>query len=137
VHTLKLAERGGVPGGWILEIVARQPDLLSRAGKGAEEGNKPGVGRLRHSVPCKAFFRRAFAILWSTCCSGARFGSRVAHGCSGSAAGSLGKANELVVDEAISDVVELVNVLHCLTLNLSFTKCWIKASVPMGTPRPM
>ena len=45
MHTLKLAERGGVPGGWILEIVARQPDLLSRAGKGAEEGNKPGVGR--------------------------------------------------------------------------------------------
>ena len=55
MHTLELAERrgvpggwiltGGVPGGWILEIVARQPDLLSRAGKGAEDGNKPGVGR--------------------------------------------------------------------------------------------
>jgi hypothetical protein len=37
---LELAERGGVPCGWILEIVARQPDLLSRAGKVAQEGNK-------------------------------------------------------------------------------------------------
>jgi hypothetical protein len=36
---------GGIQGGWIMEIVARQPDLLSRAGKGAQEGNKPGVGR--------------------------------------------------------------------------------------------
>ena len=33
--------------------------------------------------------------------------------------GSLAKADELVVDEAILDVVELVNVLHnCLTLGL-------------------
>ena len=45
MHMLELAERGGVPCGWILEIVARQPDLLSRGGKGAGEGNKPGVGR--------------------------------------------------------------------------------------------
>ena len=52
MHTLELAERGGVPGVWILEIVARQPDLLSRAGNGAEEGNNPGVGRIRRSVPC-------------------------------------------------------------------------------------
>ncbi len=56
VHMLELAERGGVPCGWILEIVARQPDLLSRGGKGAEEGNKPdvglcpGVGRIRGRV---------------------------------------------------------------------------------------
>ena len=28
VHMLGLAERGGVPCGWILEIVARQPDML-------------------------------------------------------------------------------------------------------------
>ena len=40
VHLLELAERWGNPGGWILEVVARQPDLLSRAGKGAQEGNK-------------------------------------------------------------------------------------------------
>ena len=52
MHMLELAERGGVPCGWILEIVARQPDLLSRGGKGAEEGNKPGVGRIRGSVAC-------------------------------------------------------------------------------------
>jgi hypothetical protein len=43
VHLLQLAERGGDPGGWILEVVARQPDLLSMAGRGAQEGNKPGV----------------------------------------------------------------------------------------------
>jgi hypothetical protein len=35
MHMLQLAERGVVPGGWIPEIVARQTDLLSRAGKGA------------------------------------------------------------------------------------------------------
>ena len=29
-----------------------EPDLLSRGCKGAEEGNKPGVGRLRRSVAC-------------------------------------------------------------------------------------
>ena len=52
MHKLKLSQRGGVPGGWILEIVARQSDLLSRAGKGAEEGNNPVVGRIRRSVPC-------------------------------------------------------------------------------------
>ena len=28
MHTLELPERGNVPGGWILEIVARQPDML-------------------------------------------------------------------------------------------------------------
>ena len=44
MHMLELAESGGVPCGWILEIVAR-PDLLTRGGKGAEEGNKPAVGR--------------------------------------------------------------------------------------------
>jgi hypothetical protein len=43
VHTLELAERGGSPCGWILVVVARQPDLLSREGKGAQEGKKPGV----------------------------------------------------------------------------------------------
>jgi hypothetical protein len=32
VHMLELAESGGVPCGWILEIVAR-PDLLTRGGK--------------------------------------------------------------------------------------------------------
>ena len=28
MHTLEPSQRGGVPGGWILEIVARQPDML-------------------------------------------------------------------------------------------------------------
>jgi hypothetical protein len=43
---------GGIPGGWILEVVARQPDLLRRGGKGDPESNKPGVGRKGRSVPC-------------------------------------------------------------------------------------
>jgi len=47
LHLLEVAERGGHSGGWILEVVARQPDLLSRVGKGAQEGNKPGVSRVR------------------------------------------------------------------------------------------
>jgi hypothetical protein len=50
LHLLELAERGGHPGGWILEVVARQPDLLSWAGKGAQEDNKPGVRRVRGST---------------------------------------------------------------------------------------
>ena len=50
VHTLELAERGGVLGGWIPEIVVRQPDMLSRAGKGAQECNKPSVRRVRGRV---------------------------------------------------------------------------------------
>jgi hypothetical protein len=45
VHLLWLAEGGGHPGGWILEV-ALQPHLLSRAGKGAQEGNEPGVRRV-------------------------------------------------------------------------------------------
>jgi hypothetical protein len=40
------AKVGGNPGGGILEVVARQPHLQSRAGKGAQEGDKPGVGRI-------------------------------------------------------------------------------------------
>ena len=36
----------------MLEVVARQPDQLSRAGKGAQEGNKPSAVRIRCSVPC-------------------------------------------------------------------------------------
>ncbi len=51
-------------------------------------------------------------------------------------AGSLAEAHKLVEDEVILDVVELVDVLHYFLI-LFFTKCWTKASVPMGTPRPM
>ena len=48
----------------------------------------------------------------------------------------MAKSKELVVDEAILDVVELVDVLHnCLTLILD--KMLDKASVPMGSPSPM
>ena len=43
---LKRAEGGGIPCGGVLEVVAWQPYLLSRACKGAQEGNKPGVGRV-------------------------------------------------------------------------------------------
>jgi hypothetical protein len=48
--------------------------------------------------------------------------------------GRLAKPYELVVDEAILDVVDVLH--NCLTLIL-YKVCWIKASVPMGTPRPM
>ena len=40
------AEGGGIPTGGVLEVVSWQSDLLSWAGKGAQEGNKPGVCRL-------------------------------------------------------------------------------------------
>jgi hypothetical protein len=60
----------------------------------------------------------------------------------------LAKPNELVVDEAILDVVELVDVLHnCLTLILdkmldkSISHIGLGVPIlgfpPMGTPSPM
>jgi hypothetical protein len=45
---LSVQRGGGIPG--VLDVVAWQPDLLSRACKGAQEGNKPGVGRVGGSV---------------------------------------------------------------------------------------
>ena len=39
------------PSGGILDVVARQPNLLSRAGESAQEGDKPGVGRVCCGVP--------------------------------------------------------------------------------------
>ena len=48
----------------------------------------------------------------------------------------MAEAHKLVVDEAILDVVELVDVLHNF-LTLFLYKVLTKASVPMGTPRPM
>ncbi len=50
--------------------------------------------------------------------------------------GRLAKADELVVDEAILDVVELVHVLHN-GLTLILYKVLDKSIRPMGTPRPM
>ncbi len=47
---LSVQRGGGIPGGGVLDVVAWQPDLLSRACKGAQEGNKPGVGRVGGSV---------------------------------------------------------------------------------------
>ena len=52
MQALERAEGGGIPCGGVLEVVAWQPDLLSRACKGAQEGNKPGVGRVGGSVAC-------------------------------------------------------------------------------------
>ena len=52
VQAFERAEVGGIPGGGVLDVVAWQPDLLSRACKGAQEGNKPGVGRVGGSVAC-------------------------------------------------------------------------------------
>ncbi len=39
------------PSGGILDVVALQPYLLSRAGESAQEGDKPGVGRVCCGVP--------------------------------------------------------------------------------------
>jgi hypothetical protein len=50
MQALERAEGGGIPCGGVLEVVAWQPYLLSRACKGAQEGNKPGVGRVGGSV---------------------------------------------------------------------------------------
>ena len=50
--------------------------------------------------------------------------------------GRLAKADELVVDEGILDVVELVHVLHN-GLTLILYKVLDKSIRPMGTPRPM
>jgi len=52
MQALERAEGGGIPCGGVLEVVAWQPYLLSRACKGAQEGNKPGVGRVGGSVAC-------------------------------------------------------------------------------------
>jgi hypothetical protein len=46
VPSFERARGGGIPTGVVLEVVAWQPDLLSRAAKGAQEGNKPGIGRV-------------------------------------------------------------------------------------------
>jgi hypothetical protein len=42
---------GGAPGGGIMEVVAWQPNLLGRASKSAQEGDKPSVCRVRRGVP--------------------------------------------------------------------------------------
>jgi hypothetical protein len=46
MQSLERAEGGSIPCVGVLDVVAWQPDLLSRACKGAQEGNKPGVGRV-------------------------------------------------------------------------------------------
>ena len=52
MQALERAEGGSIPcvGVGVLDVVAWQPDLLSRACKDAQEGNKPGVGRVGGSV---------------------------------------------------------------------------------------
>ena len=50
MQALERAEGGGIPCGGVLEVVVWQPYPLSRACKGAQEGNKPGVGRVGGSV---------------------------------------------------------------------------------------
>jgi hypothetical protein len=50
MQAFERAEGGSIPCVGVLDVVAWQPDLLSRACKGAQEGNKPGVGRVGGSV---------------------------------------------------------------------------------------
>jgi len=51
VAVLERAKGRDAPSGGILDVVARQPYLLSRAGESAQEGDKPGVGRVCCGVP--------------------------------------------------------------------------------------
>jgi hypothetical protein len=51
VQVLERAKGRDAPGGGILDVVARHPYLLCRAGKSAQEGDKPGVGRVCCGVP--------------------------------------------------------------------------------------
>jgi hypothetical protein len=44
--SFECARGGGIPTGVVLEVVTWQTDLLSLAAKGAQEGNKPGIGSL-------------------------------------------------------------------------------------------
>ena len=50
MQSLERAEGGVIPGGGVLDVDAWQPDLLTRVCQGAQEGNKPGVGRVGGSV---------------------------------------------------------------------------------------
>ncbi len=50
MQVLERAQGGCIPCGGVLNVVAWQPDLLSRVCKGGQEGNKPGVGRVGGSV---------------------------------------------------------------------------------------
>jgi hypothetical protein len=50
MQSLERAEGGSIPCVGVLDVVAWQPDLLSRACKSAQEGNKPGAGRVGGSV---------------------------------------------------------------------------------------
>ena len=51
VQVLERTEGGGAPGGGILEVVAWEPNFLSRSVESAQEGDKPSVCRVRRSVP--------------------------------------------------------------------------------------
>jgi hypothetical protein len=52
VQTFNRARGGGHPRWMDPAGLCPAARLLSRAGKGAQEGNKPGVGLIRRSVPC-------------------------------------------------------------------------------------
>ena len=51
MQVLERAKGRDYPSGGILDVVARQPYLLRRAGESAQEGDKPGVGRVCCGVP--------------------------------------------------------------------------------------
>ncbi len=48
---LERTKGGDAPSGWILEVVAWQPNFLGRASESAQEGDKPSVCRVRSGVP--------------------------------------------------------------------------------------
>ena len=51
MQVLERAKGRDAPSGGILDVVTRQPYLLSRAGESAQEGHKTGVGRVCCRVP--------------------------------------------------------------------------------------
>ena len=51
MQVLERAKGRDAPSGGILDVVTRQPYLLSRAGESAQEGHEPGVGRVCCRVP--------------------------------------------------------------------------------------
>ena len=81
-------------------------------------------------------------LLWSTFWFGARFGSELHMAVQVLQPGRLAEAEELIMDEAILDVVELVDVLHN-GLTLILYKVLDKSIsadgmfLCPGTPRPM
>ena len=63
VKTFERAMGRGYPRRGIVELVAWQPDLLGREGKGAQKGNEPGIGSVRCRMSANCVVRDAKATM--------------------------------------------------------------------------